>query len=90
MNVLISGASGLVGGALARSLTAGGHRVRRLVRRRPVAADAAFWDPAQFLHIDMDQFAAMVSVDTSDHASGWAVHPCQPVHAVTAQHPIDR
>ncbi len=46
MQVLISGASGLVGRALTRSLAAGGHRVRRLVRRQPVAADAAFWDPA--------------------------------------------
>ncbi len=46
MNVLISGASGLVGSALARSLRAGGHDVRRLVRRRPVDPDAAFWDPA--------------------------------------------
>ncbi len=46
MRALISGASGLVGSALTRSLVAGGHRVRRLVRRRPAGAGAAFWDPA--------------------------------------------
>ncbi len=46
VKVLISGASGLVGGALSRSLAAGGHRVCRLVRRRPVDSDSAFWDPA--------------------------------------------
>ncbi len=46
VEVLISGASGLVGSALTRSLTAGGHRVRRLVRRRPTGPGAAFWDPA--------------------------------------------
>ncbi|MEM7352612.1 MAG: TIGR01777 family oxidoreductase [Acidobacteriota bacterium] len=44
--ILISGASGLVGTALSRSLIAAGRDVRRLVRRRPVAPDAAFWDPA--------------------------------------------
>ena len=55
MKVLISGASGLVGSALARSFVSGGHEVRRLVRRKPVAAAAVppkgdgreiFWDPA--------------------------------------------
>ncbi|MEM7582957.1 MAG: TIGR01777 family oxidoreductase [Acidobacteriota bacterium] len=46
MNVLISGASGLVGRALTASLRSDGHQVRRLVRRQPVASDAAFWDPA--------------------------------------------
>ncbi len=46
MKILISGASGLVGNALASSLAAAGHRVRRLVRRSPVEPGAAFWDPA--------------------------------------------
>ncbi len=55
VKVLISGSSGLVGSALARSLRAAGHQVPRLVRRRPTTPDAVspkgngrelFWDPA--------------------------------------------
>ncbi|MGY6019000.1 TIGR01777 family oxidoreductase [Streptomyces spinosirectus] len=49
MHVVISGSSGLIGGALAASLLADGHRVTRLVRREPRArADGsaeARWDP---------------------------------------------
>ncbi len=46
MKILISGASGLVGSALTRSLTSGGHQVRRLVRRRPKSPQEVRWDPA--------------------------------------------
>jgi uncharacterized protein len=46
MNILISGASGLVGGRLLPLLRASGHSVTRLVRREPRAADEKFWDPA--------------------------------------------
>ncbi len=66
MHVLISGASGLVGRALERSLDAGGHRVRRLVRRRPVEPDATFWDPAAG---ELDA-AAMKGVDAVVHLAG--------------------
>jgi|SRR5262245_6901073 len=45
MRVLITGAGGLIGGALARFLTAGGHSVARLVRRRPVDGSELHWDP---------------------------------------------
>lgn len=45
MQIAISGASGLIGGALTASLTAGGHRVRRLVRGAARGDDIA-WDPA--------------------------------------------
>ena len=44
MQIAISGASGLVGSALAATLTAGGHGVRRLVRGAAAAGDIA-WDP---------------------------------------------
>lgn len=44
--VLITGASGLIGGALAASLTSGGHDVVRLVRRPPAGPDEVPWDPA--------------------------------------------
>jgi uncharacterized protein len=45
MHVVISGASGLIGSALAAALHAGGHRVHRLVRRAP-HDDEVRWDPA--------------------------------------------
>ncbi|MER5994138.1 MULTISPECIES: TIGR01777 family oxidoreductase [Streptomyces] len=43
--IAVAGASGLIGGALVRSLTSDGHEVRRLVRRAPRAADEVRWDP---------------------------------------------
>lgn len=46
MLVVMAGASGLIGTALADHLAAAGHRVRRLVRRAARAADEASWDPA--------------------------------------------
>jgi uncharacterized protein (TIGR01777 family) len=46
VHVVISGASGLIGTALTRSLTGDGHRVVRLVRRPPRTPDEVGWDPA--------------------------------------------
>ncbi|MFD5164130.1 TIGR01777 family oxidoreductase [Streptomyces hawaiiensis] len=43
--IAVAGASGLIGGALARSLTADGHEVRRLVRGTPRTAGEIHWDP---------------------------------------------
>ncbi|MFF8675887.1 TIGR01777 family oxidoreductase [Streptomyces sp. NPDC015242] len=43
--IAVTGASGLIGSALARSLTADGHQVVRLVRRTPRARDEVRWDP---------------------------------------------
>ncbi|CAL9556004.1 TIGR01777 family oxidoreductase [Streptomyces sp. enrichment culture] len=43
--VAVAGASGLIGGALARSLAADGHEVVRLVRRAPRGPDEVRWDP---------------------------------------------
>jgi len=43
--VVVAGASGLIGGALVRSLVADGHEVVRLVRREPRGADEIRWDP---------------------------------------------
>jgi uncharacterized protein (TIGR01777 family) len=45
MKVAITGASGLVGQALVRSLYDDGHEVVRLVRRQPGGTDEARWDP---------------------------------------------
>ncbi|WP_030671153.1 TIGR01777 family oxidoreductase [Streptomyces cellulosae] len=43
--IAVAGASGLIGGALVRSLTADGHTVVRLVRREPRTPDEVRWDP---------------------------------------------
>ena len=45
MKMVVTGSSGLVGGALVPFLTTGGHEVVRLVRRAPTARDEARWDP---------------------------------------------
>lgn len=45
--IAVAGASGLIGTALAKSLTADGHEVVRLVRRAPRGADEVRWDPEE-------------------------------------------
>ncbi|HEX2314942.1 MAG TPA: TIGR01777 family oxidoreductase [Thermomonospora sp.] len=45
MKIAITGASGLIGGALTRSLEADGHEVLRLVRREPSGPGQARWRP---------------------------------------------
>lgn len=46
MRVAVTGSSGLIGTALRASLTADGHQVLRLVRRREQSANEISWDPA--------------------------------------------
>src|SRR4051794_17910482 len=46
MKVVVTGASGLIGTALVRSLTGDGHEVLKLVRRDARRPDEASWDPA--------------------------------------------
>jgi len=46
MHILISGASGLIGGALGTALAAAGHPVTSLVRRVPTSDGERRWDPA--------------------------------------------
>ncbi|MGW2731951.1 TIGR01777 family oxidoreductase [Streptomyces sp. NPDC001494] len=43
--IAVAGASGLIGSALVRSLTADGHEVVRLVRRAPRGGGEVRWDP---------------------------------------------
>src|SRR6185295_10976887 len=46
MEILISGASGLIGSKLSPALTSGGHHVRHLVRSKAKASSAdVVWDP---------------------------------------------
>jgi len=47
MVIAMTGASGLVGTALAAFLSTGGHRVIRLVRRDPLTADERRWEPSK-------------------------------------------
>jgi uncharacterized protein len=46
VQVVLAGASGLIGSALGESLRADGHRVKALVRREPAGDDEDRWDPA--------------------------------------------
>jgi uncharacterized protein (TIGR01777 family) len=65
MRVAVTGASGLVGSALVRSLRGDGHEVVRLVRKEPSGADEARWDP--FGAIDAK---ALDGVDAVVHLAG--------------------
>lgn len=66
MKVAITGASGLIGGALLPFLSAGGHEVVRLVRRAPRAADEIPWDPEKATIDDK----ALEGVDAVVHLAG--------------------
>jgi uncharacterized protein len=69
MRIVVSGASGLIGGALMTQLRAQGHTVVRLVRRPPAVADELAWDP------NTGEFdpAAFVDVDAVINLSGAGV-----------------
>lgn len=67
--IAVTGASGLIGTALVRSLRADGHHVSRLVRRPARAADEVEWDPAR-LYVDA---AGLVGVDAVVHLAGAGV-----------------
>ena len=66
MQVAITGASGLIGRALAESLRLDGHSVRPLVRRAPDHPAAVRWDPAAGT-IDA---AALEGLDAVVHLAG--------------------
>jgi hypothetical protein len=65
MHIVISGASGLIGTALSRTLSAEGHTVTRLVRRNPRDGEVG-WDPA---HRTLDP-AALEGCDAVINLSG--------------------
>ncbi|MCX5390274.1 TIGR01777 family oxidoreductase [Streptomyces sp. NBC_00094] len=67
--VAVTGASGLIGRALVRSLRADGHDVLRLVRRPAATADEVEWDPRR-LYVDA---AGLVGVDAVVHLAGAGV-----------------
>lgn len=61
MRILVTGSSGMVGSALIPMLTAGGHKVSRLVRRKPVEEGEIAWDPVSGI-IDRDQLEGLDAV----------------------------
>ncbi len=61
MEVVLAGASGLIGAALRDALRADGHRVKLLVRHETSAADTDSWDPAAGL-VDPDFLASADAV----------------------------
>jgi uncharacterized protein (TIGR01777 family) len=71
MKIAITGASGLIGGALAPALRADGHEVLRLVRRTPRTADEHRWDP-QHRRIDPTLLA---DVDAVINLAGTPIRP---------------
>lgn len=64
--VAITGASGLIGGALSSSLREGGHDVVHLVRRTPSAGHERQWDP-EASQVSPDVLA---DIDTVVHLAG--------------------
>jgi uncharacterized protein (TIGR01777 family) len=69
VRVAISGASGLIGSALADSLASDGHHVLRLVRREASTPDEVQWDPVGG-SVDLDR---LVGVDAVAHFAGAGV-----------------
>ncbi|MEU8432942.1 TIGR01777 family oxidoreductase [Streptomyces sp. NPDC029216] len=69
MRIAITGASGLIGKALVRSLHADGHDTVRFVRRPPAGPGEARWDPASG-HVDPD---GLKGCDAVVHLAGAGV-----------------
>lgn len=67
--IAVTGASGLIGGALVGYLKSQGHTVQRLVRRAAVSSDEITWDPMAGT-VDM---AALAGVDAVIHLAGVGV-----------------
>jgi uncharacterized protein (TIGR01777 family) len=72
MQVLISGASGLVGSALSQALQADGHVVHRLVRQRSAGEREVFWnqEAGSIDSKDVSGFDAVVHLAGENIASG--------------------
>jgi uncharacterized protein (TIGR01777 family) len=67
LTVAVTGASGLIGSALTALLSTGGHRVIRLVRRRPQNDDERLWQP------DNPSAALLSDVDAVVHLAGRSI-----------------
>lgn len=71
MKIAVTGASGLIGGALLTALRADGHEVIQLVRRTPRTADEHRWDPQ---HHRVDP-ALLADVDAVVNLAGVPIRP---------------
>ncbi len=71
MKIAVTGASGLIGGALVPALRSDGHEVVRLVRRTPRTGDEHRWDP-QHRRIDHNLLA---DVDAVVNLAGTPIRP---------------
>lgn len=69
MKILVTGSSGLIGSALIPFLTAGGHEVLRLVRRRSNHPNTVYWSPSQG---EIEQ-EALEGLDAVIHLAGESV-----------------
>ena len=49
---------------------------------------ASVGNAGDFLEVDVDEFAAAVSFDAADHASGWPIDPGQSVEAAPDQNAV--
>jgi uncharacterized protein (TIGR01777 family) len=72
MKIAVTGASGLLGSAFVPFLTAGGHEVRRLVRRAPQSEEEIRWDPArgEIAAAALEGVAAVVHLSGENVAAG--------------------
>lgn len=72
LEILVSGASGLIGSALEERLRAHGHNVRRLVRRPARSPDEISWDPTRdLLHAqELEGLDAVVHLAGENVAGG--------------------
>jgi uncharacterized protein (TIGR01777 family) len=69
VRVVVTGATGLIGSALVRSLEADGHHATRLVRRAPEGAGEVRWDPAAGTLLG----AALEGHDAAVHLAGASI-----------------
>lgn len=71
---VVAGSTGFIGTALVASLRADGHRVVRLVRRPPAAADEVLWNPSLgATGASLDLRAALEGVDAVVNLAGAGV-----------------
>lgn len=68
-NVVVTGASGLIGGALVSQLRADGYQVKKLVRRSVRNTDEIFWNPTS----GEIELAALADTDAIIHLAGAGV-----------------
>jgi len=71
MKIAVTGASGLIGGALIPALRADGHEVIQLVRRTPRTADEHRWDP----HHHRVDTAVLADIDGVVNLAGTPIRP---------------